>query len=58
LIKWETEPRTRNLGTSPAPGPINFIPKIGEAIAPEAEKLGLTQGLMIEEMWDIYTLYK
>jgi hypothetical protein len=34
------------------------FPRVGEAIAPEAENLGITQDQMIEEMWDIYTLYK
>ena len=30
------------------------MPKIGEAITDEAEKLGLTQGQLIEKMWQIY----
>jgi hypothetical protein len=34
------------------------FPKVGEAIASEAEKLGITQGQLIEEMWDIYTSRK
>jgi ribosome-binding protein aMBF1 (putative translation factor) len=30
------------------------FPEVGEAIAAEAEKLGITQGQLIEEMWGIY----
>ncbi len=30
------------------------FPKVGEAIAAEAERLGVTQGQLIEEMWEIY----
>lgn len=30
------------------------FPEVGEAIAEEAEKLGITQGQLIEEMWEIY----
>jgi hypothetical protein len=30
------------------------FPKIGEAIATEAERLGITQGQLIEQMWDAY----
>ena len=30
------------------------FPKIGEAIAAEAERLGITQGQLIEEMWSAY----
>ena len=30
------------------------FPKIGEAIAAEAERLGITQGQLIEEMWVAY----
>lgn len=30
------------------------FPKIGEAIAAEAERLGITQGQLIELMWDQY----
>ena len=30
------------------------FPKIGEAIAAEAERLGITQGQLIEEMWKAY----
>lgn len=35
-----------------------LFPKVGEAIAAEAERLGVTQGQLIEEMWDIYTSQK
>jgi|TARA_B100002049_G_scaffold232538_1_gene211779 ribosome-binding protein aMBF1 (putative translation factor) len=31
------------------------FPKVGEAIAAEAEKRGITQGQLVEEMWSIYT---
>lgn len=30
------------------------LPEIGEAIAAEAERLGITQGQLIEQMWDAY----
>lgn len=30
------------------------FPEVGEAIADEAEKLGITQGQLIENMWEIY----
>ena len=30
------------------------FPKVGEAIAAEAEKLGVTQGQLIEDMWESY----
>lgn len=30
------------------------FPEIGEAIAAEAEKRGITQGQLIEQMWHIY----
>ena len=30
------------------------LPQIGEAITDEAEKLGFTQGQLIEKMWQIY----
>lgn len=30
------------------------FPRVGEAIAAEAERLGITQGQLIEEMWDLY----
>ncbi|MGY9036631.1 MAG: chromosome partitioning protein ParB [Rhodobacterales bacterium] len=30
------------------------FPKVGEAIAAEAERLGVTQGQLIEEMWELY----
>ena len=28
------------------------FPKVGEAIAAEAERLGITQGQLIEQMWE------
>ena len=31
------------------------FPEVGEAIAAEAEKRGITQGQLIEEMWDAYS---
>jgi hypothetical protein len=30
------------------------FPKVGEAIAVEAGRLGVTQGQLIEEMWELY----
>ncbi|SHF84187.1 hypothetical protein SAMN05444273_1173 [Litoreibacter ascidiaceicola] len=30
------------------------FPKVGEAIASEAERLGITQGQLIEQMWEFY----
>lgn len=45
-------------GRKPSPRTYQMHPKvmpqIGEAIADEAEKLGLTQGQLIEKMWQIY----
>lgn len=31
------------------------MPETGEAITKEAEKKGLTQGQMIESMWQVYS---
>lgn len=45
-------------GRKPSPRTYQMHPKvmpqIGEAITDEAEKLGLTQGQLIEKMWQIY----
>jgi len=45
-------------GRKPSPRTYQMHPKvmpqIGEAIADEAEKLGFTQGQLIEKMWQIY----
>lgn len=30
------------------------FPKVGEAVASEAERLGITQGQLIELMWETY----
>ncbi len=30
------------------------FPRVGEAIAAEAERLGITQGQLIELMWEVY----
>ena len=30
------------------------FPKVGESIAAEAERLGITHGQLIEQMWDRY----
>jgi hypothetical protein len=30
------------------------FPEIGEAIASEAERMGITQGQLIEQMWAVY----
>ncbi len=45
-------------GRKPSPRTYQLHPKvfpqIGEAISAEAERLGITQGQLIEEMWRIY----
>jgi hypothetical protein len=45
-------------GRKPSPRTHQLHPKvfplIGEAIAAEAEKRGITQGQLIEEMWELY----
>ena len=30
------------------------FPRVGEAIATEAERLGITQGQLIERLWETY----
>jgi hypothetical protein len=46
-------------GRKPSPRTYQLHPKVfprvGEAIAAEAEKLGITQGQLIEQMWDAYS---
>ncbi len=48
----------RKPGRKPSPRTFQLhpkvFPKVGEAIASEAEKLGITQGQLIERMWDAY----
>lgn len=45
-------------GRKPSPRTYQLHPKIfpevGEAIAAEAERLGVTQGQLVEKMWDLY----
>lgn len=45
-------------GRKPSPRTYQLHPKVfpgvGEAIAAEAERLGLTQGQLIEQMWKKY----
>ena len=45
-------------GRKPSPRTYQLHPKVfptvGEAIAAEAESLGITQGQLIERMWSIY----
>ncbi len=45
-------------GRKPSPRTFQLhpkvMPKVGEAISAEAERRGLTQGQLIEEMWGIY----
>jgi hypothetical protein len=45
-------------GRKPSPRTYQLHPKVfprvGEAIASEAERLGITQGQFIEQMWDFY----
>lgn len=47
-------------GRKPSPRTYQLHPKVfpgvGEAIAAEAEKLGITQGQLIERMWETYAL--
>lgn len=46
-------------GRKPSPRTFQLHPKVlakvGEAISAEAERRGLTQGQLIEEMWDRYS---
>ena len=46
-------------GRKPSPRTYQLHPKvfpeIGEAIADEAERLGITQGQLIEQMWALYS---
>lgn len=48
----------RKPGRKPSPRTHQLHPKvfpeIGEAIASEAERMGITQGQLIEQMWDVY----
>lgn len=45
-------------GRKPSPRTYQLHPKVfprvGEAIAREAERLGITQGQLIEQMWEFY----
>lgn len=45
-------------GRKPSPRTWQLHPKVfpavGEAIAAEAERLGITQGQLIEQMWETY----
>lgn len=45
-------------GRKPSPRTYQLHPKVfprvGEAIASEAERLGITQGQLIEKMWESY----
>ena len=45
-------------GRKPSPRTYQLHPKVfpevGEAIAAEAERLGLTQGQLVEQMWDFF----
>lgn len=45
-------------GRKPSPRTYQLHPKVfprvGEAIAGEAERLGITQGQLIEQMWETY----
>ena len=45
-------------GRKPSPRTYQLHPKVfpgvGEAIAAEAERLGITQGQLIERMWETY----
>lgn len=54
---FDRSPRKKP-GRKPSPRTYQMHPKlmpqIGEAISVEAEKLGLTQGQLIEQMWQVY----
>lgn len=45
-------------GRKPSPRTYQLHPKVfpevGEAIAAEAERMGVTQGQLIERMWELY----
>ena len=45
-------------GRKPSPRTYQLHPKVfpgvGEAMASEAERLGITQGQLIEQMWEMY----
>lgn len=45
-------------GRKPSPRTYQLHPKVfpevGAAIAREAERLGITQGQLIEQMWDVF----
>lgn len=45
-------------GRKPSPRTYQLHPKVfplvGEAIAAEAERLGITQGQLIERLWELY----
>jgi len=43
------KPRPRNYQLHP-----KVLPEVGEAISAEAERLGITQGQLIERMWERY----
>ncbi len=49
-------------GRKPSPRTYQLHPKVfpavGEAIATEAERLGVTQGQLVEKMWDSYSAQK
>jgi len=46
-------------GRKPSPRTYQLHPKVfpevGEAIAAKAEQLGITQGQLVEKMWEAYT---
>lgn len=48
----------RKPGRKPSPRTHQLHPKvfpeIGEAIASEAERMGITQGQLVEQMWALY----
>lgn len=54
---FDRSPRKKP-GRKPSPRTYQMHPKlmpqIGQAISLEAEKLGVTQGQLIEQMWNIY----
>ena len=58
---FDRTPR-RKPGRKPSPRTCQLHPKVfpevGEAIAAEAERMGITQGQLIEQMWEWYSAAK
>jgi hypothetical protein len=52
------EPRKRGRAPSPRTGQVHakVLPHVSDAIAEEASRRGVQQGVIIEEAWALYTL--